>query len=60
MLSDGNLVGRERDWSVFLVGWEVGLVGMRSWDGNDFVFDGENVCCLECVWGSMTMCFFLF
>ena len=49
MLSDGNLVGRECDWSGFVVGWECGLVGMWSWDGNVFCY-GESVCCLECVW----------
>ena len=53
MLSDGNLVGRECDWSGFVVGWECGLVGMWSWDGN--VFDGENVFCMGCVWGSMVL-----
>ena len=37
MLSDGNLVGRECDWSGFVVGWDCGLVGMWSWDGILFV-----------------------
>ena len=54
MLFDGNVVGRECGWSGM---WLVGNVVWRECGLGTgiFLFRGENVFCLEGVWGGMVL-----